>query len=205
METTEKNMEHKILEAAEKLFIEQGFTKTTTGQIAKSAGCNQALVHYYYRTKDNLFEKIFEKKIRFMLTHFLTINSAELSFEEKITRMIAAHLDFLKQNSHLVPFLLNEMVSNPERLKAVIVKIQDYPKSFLLQLSADLNKEIEKGTIRQISPIDLLLTIISLHVFAFWAKPILVTALNISDKEFQQILEHRKQEITETVLSRLKK
>lgn len=140
-----------------------------------------------------------------MLTHFLTINSAELSFEEKITRMIAAHLDFLKQNSHLVPFLLNEMVSNPERLKAVIVKIQDYPKSFLLQLSADLNKEIEKGTIRQISPIDLLLTIISLNVFAFWAKPILVTALNISDKEFQQILEHRKQEITETVLSRLKK
>ena len=66
-----ENTEAAILEAAEKLFMEQGFASTTTMQIAKRAGCNQALVHYYFRTKDNLFEKIFEEKVRFYRNEFL--------------------------------------------------------------------------------------------------------------------------------------
>ena len=59
MKPKEENMEYKILKAAEKLFLEQGFIRTKMAQIAEEAGCNQALVHYYYRTKELLFEKIY--------------------------------------------------------------------------------------------------------------------------------------------------
>ena len=77
-----ENTEAAILEAAEKLFMEQGFASTTTMQIAKRAGCNQALVHYYFRTKDNLFEKIFEEKVRFIVTNFLNIRRSKIRYEK---------------------------------------------------------------------------------------------------------------------------
>ena len=52
-------MEIQILETAEKLFLEKGFASTSTTEIAREVGCNQALVHYYFRTKENLFNTIY--------------------------------------------------------------------------------------------------------------------------------------------------
>ena len=205
MKAEDKNMEFQILEAAEKLFLEQGFAKTSTGQIAKLAGCNQALVHYYYRTKDNLFDKIFEEKIRFIATNFLYIDSTEHSFEKKIEKMIEMHFDFLMQNPKIPAFILNEISSNPDRSQSLIEKLKQYPKSILQQLDSDLKKEVEKGTINQILGVDLLVTIVSLNIAPFLLKPILQKALNLSDKDIEITLEHRKKEIIDTVLSRLKK
>ena len=205
MKAEDKNMEFQILEAAEKLFLEQGFAKTSTGQIAKLAGCNQALVHYYYRTKDNLFDKIFEEKIRFITTNFLSVDSIEHTFEKKIEKMIEMHFDFLMQNPKIPAFILNEISSNPDRLQSLIEKLLQLPKSILFQLDIDLKKEIEKGTVREISGIDLLITAISLNLAPFLIKPVLQKALNISDKDINLALEQRKKEIIDTVLSRLKK
>ncbi len=205
MKAEDKNMEYQILEAAEKLFLEQGFAKTTTGQIAKLAGCNQALVHYYYRTKDNLFEKIFEEKVKLLVANIMTVNTSDIPLEERISQMIGMHFDFLKQNPKLIPFVLNEVTSNPERLHALVDKLQNYPKSVFAKLAADLNQEIEKGTIRPISAIDLLLTVASLNVAPFLIMPVLQKISDLSEKDVLEILEHRKQEVIETVLSRLRK
>jgi len=205
MKAEDKNMEFKILEAAEKLFLEQGFAKTSTGQIAKLAGCNQALVHYYYRTKDNLFDKIFEEKIRFITSNFLSVDSIGLTLEKKIEKMVGMHFDFLMQNPKIPAFILNEISSNPDRLQSLIEKLQQYPKSVLLQLNSDLEKEVEKGTIRPISGVDLLLTVISLNIAPFLINPILQKALNLSNEDIALALEHRKKETIDIVLSRLKK
>ena len=56
-----EEMENKILEAAQELFLEKGYMATSTVDIAKKVGCNQALVHYYFRTKQNLFKQIYLK------------------------------------------------------------------------------------------------------------------------------------------------
>ncbi len=205
MKADDKNMEYQILEAAEKLFLEQGFAKTTTGQIAKLAGCNQALVHYYYRTKDNLFDKIFEEKIKLVVTNLMTVNKSDISIEERIPQMISMHFDFLKQNPNLLMFVLNEITSNPERVHFLVNKLQNYPKSVLDTLDTDLKKEIEKGNIRPITSTDLLLTIVSLNIAPFIILPTLQKALSLPDTAFQDLLEHRKQEVIDTVLARLKK
>lgn len=205
MKTDDKNMEIQILEAAEKLFLDQGFIKTTTGQIAKLAGCNQALVHYYYRTKDNLFDKVFEEKIRLLTSNILLVDTTGTNLEEGITKMVGMHFDFLKQNPKLIPFVLNEIISNPDRVYTLVGRMQQYPKSIFAKLDADLKKEVEKGTIHPISAIDLLFTIASLNVTPFLVMPILQKALDMSDVDMNEALEHRKKEVVNIILSRLRK
>lgn len=205
MNSEEKNMELQILEAAENLFLEQGFTKTTTGQIAKEVGCNQALVHYYYRTKDNLFDKIFEEKVRLVLSNLTTIHSVGISFEEKLVRMIGLHFDFLAQNPRLVSFIFNEASTNITRLTDLVEKLGQYPRPFFTQMEAELKHEIDNGTFRPISSIDLMLTIISLNVTPFLLRPIFQKAMKLSDAAYQQLLEQRKRENIEIILMRLKK
>lgn len=205
MKEDDKSTEFQILEAAEKLFLEQGYAKTTTGQIAKLAGCNQALVHYYYRTKDNLFEKIFEKKVQLMATNILVLDSTTTAFEEKLAKMVGLHFDFLRQNPKLAPFILNEILTNPERVRSLFEKLHQYPESIFAQLETYLQKEAEKGTIRLVPAVDILFTLVSLNVTPFLIFPTLKKVLNLSDEEVQIMLEHRKQESIETILSRLRK
>jgi AcrR family transcriptional regulator len=204
MATDETNMEERILKAAEELFLEQSFAKTTTGQIAKLAGCNQALVHYYYRTKDNLFDRIFEEKARLLFAGILKVESSELPFEEKIRRMVGAHFDFIRQNPRLVPFVLNEIMFNPARLHSLVDKLQQYPKSIFTHLEPQLKAEIERGKIRPISAMDLLLTVVSLNVTPFFILPVVQKAAGLPEAAVDEILERRKQEVIETVLARLK-
>lgn len=205
MKEDEKNMENQILEVAEKLFIEQGFAKTTTAQIARVAGCNQALVHYYYRTKNNLFEKIFEEKLRLLQTSLLTPEIAAVSFEAKIVMMVDTYFDFVSKNRYLFPFILTEISSNPERLQTVINNLQNNSRTIVENLDAEIKSEVEKGNIRPISTSNLILTFLSLNITPFILSPIFQGILNISSIENENQLDVRKQEITEILLSRLRK
>jgi AcrR family transcriptional regulator len=205
MGSEEKNMEERILEAAEELFLEQGFAKTTTGQIAKLAGCNQALVHYYYRTKENLFDKIFEEKARLLFSNLSKVDTSGIPLEEKIRKMIGVHFDFLRQNPRIVSFVLNEIMFNPARLQSLVDKLQQYPKSIFTQLEPRLKAEVESGNIRPVSAVDLMLTIVSLNVAPFLIVPLMQKATGMTDVDADRLLEQRKQEVIETVLSRLNK
>jgi len=82
----DSNTEQMILETAERLFLRKGYAMTSTTEIAREVGCNQALVHYYFRTKDRLFEAIFEKKVRLFVSTLLQVTHEEVPFEEKLKR-----------------------------------------------------------------------------------------------------------------------
>jgi AcrR family transcriptional regulator len=204
MDLETKNMEKRILAAAEGLFLEQGFTKTTTGQIAKAAGCNQALVHYYYRTKERLFEQIFEEKMRFIAGNIMVIDADGTPFEEKIARMVGAHFDFLAQNPLFVPFIAGELLSNPERFAPVLEKHGHYPQGMFARLDTELQKEVARGTIRPISTIDLVATIVSLNVAPFFVLRALQKLTTLSGEAVEEWFEARRLENINTVLSRIK-
>jgi AcrR family transcriptional regulator len=97
----ELSTEQAILDAAEELFLENGYAKTSTTAIARKAGCNQALVHYYYRSKENLFGLVFRQKIGIFMSFFLQVSNEDLPFEEKLTKRIGAHFDMLRANERL--------------------------------------------------------------------------------------------------------
>ncbi len=199
-------MELKILESAEKLFLEQGFLKTTTGQIAQLAGCNQALVHYYYRTKEQLFERVYEQKIQLLFSNFIAEVETCDSFEESITRMVRMHFRFLKENPMLPSFLLNECLNNPlERMSALKARLSVLIPTVKRRLEETLNREIAAGNIRPISVLDLLFSIISLNVMPFLVMPLFQTLSGSSDEEMQTLLAHREEETVNLILARLKK
>lgn len=206
MKKDDQNMELKILESAEKLFLEQGFLKTTTGQIAQLAGCNQALVHYYYRTKEQLFERVYEQKIQLLFSNFIAEVETCDSFEESITRMVRMHFRFLKENPMLPSFLLNESLNNPlERMSALKAKLSVLIPTVKRRLEETLNREIAAGNIRPISVLDLLFSIISLNVMPFLVMPLFQTLSGSSDEEMQTLLAHREEETVNLILARLKK
>lgn len=206
MKKDDQNMELKILESAEKLFLEQGFLKTTTGQIAQLAGCNQALVHYYYRTKEQLFERVYEQKIQLLFSNFIAEVETCDSFEESITRMVRMHFRFLKENPMLPSFLLNECLNNPlERKSALKARLSVLIPTVKRRLEEILNREIAAGNIRPISVLDLLFSIISLNVMPFLVMPLFQTLSDSSDEEMQTLLAHREEETVNLILARLKK
>ncbi len=205
MSIDEKKMEERILKAAEELFLELGFAKTTTGRIARLAGCNQALVHYYYRTKERLFEQVFEEKISYIAGNILAIDAGEDSFEEKIARMVGAHFDFLVQNPLFVPFIVGELLANPERFVPVLDKHGHYPQGIFAKLDGELQKEVARGTIRPISTLDLVATVMSLNVTPFLVLPAIHKLTTLPHGAVEAWFAARRQENIDTVLARLRK
>lgn len=201
---SDQNMEQAILESATRLFLEKGFKATSTTEIAKDAGCNQALVHYYYRTKDRLFEAIFEKKMKSFIGSFLAISEKDISFKEKLTRKIEAHFDAISADPQLPLFLFNEINSNPKRLEQLREKLGDIPATVFIQIKNELDEEIASGNIRPITFYDLLLNIVSLNIMIFIIEPLFKTITRISDEDFLKLRERRKKENVHIILNSLK-
>jgi len=200
---TKQNMEEAILEQATALFLEKGFKATSTSEIARVVGCNQALVHYYYRTKERLFEAIFQKKIKFFLSSLLYIGNEDLPYKEKLAKKIESHFEAIRLEPKLPLFFFSELGMNPERLKAVRETLGDLPQEAIEQMNRELQDEIKKGSVRPITIYDLLMTIVSLNIIAFLGEPIFKTITRISDEEYQLLLDRRKIENVHIILSSL--
>lgn len=199
-----KTAEQAILETAEKLFLEKGFALTSTVEIAKIVGCNQALVHYYFRTKERLFDAVFEKAADMFVLTFLRPADENISFNEKVRRKIESHYDMLKANPKLPFLFFNELNTNPGRLNLLREKIGALPKSLLDQMDRDLRIEIEKGAIRPMTALDLMLTILSLNLVLFLAGPALQVLTGITEPEYQNLVESRKRENMTIILKSLR-
>lgn len=205
MKNEETNTGQAILKAAEELFLEQGFEQTTTKQIAQRAGCNQALLHYYYRTKDNLFVQIFEEKAKFIATHFLDINLTAQTLEERISQMVEVHFELFRKNPRLVPFLLKEVLSDPVRVAPILDKIKQYMVKIFGIIDEALHEEIEKGAARPVSTLNVILTLVSLDMAPFIIAPVLQRVLDLTDEQLDEQLDKRKPEVVEILLRQIRK
>jgi transcriptional regulator len=202
-----QDTEIRILEAAERLFLKQGFKATTTSQIAKEAGCNQALVHYYYRTKEKLFESIWIGKVKLLVASFSDLHLSYNSIEELVTEIINEHWTFLVKNSDLMLFILREMLNGTKfEYEQIMEEVWLSLGSTLSSIDTILNKEIQMGKINPISSKDLLFTIFSLDVFPFILPSLLKDKIKNSDTRCMlDEIKNRKEEVIKTVLARLRK
>ena len=203
---TNDNMELRIREVAQELFFKQGYALTSTTQIAKEVGCTQALVHYYYRTKENLFRQIFLEQIQAALGVIGQSLMNEESFDKFIEHAISMYFDALMSNPRLPFFVLEELVSNPARrqyLRENFIKKPSYGMLYM-QFDARLRKEQQEGRMAKMEPFDLMMTIVSLTVFTFLSMPVFQDLLAQTDEQVQTFVQHRKAEITRFVLKGLK-
>lgn len=199
----EKNKETQILESATKLFLEKGFARTSTTEIAKAAGCNQALVHYYFRTKDKLFEAIFKTKMKTFIESVFSLKQDYNSFEERLALMIGNHFDVISANPKIPSLLLSELNANPDRLK-MLGTIEGGPKEVIKVLESELIKEIKAGNVREMSVYDLLFAILSLNISIFLIEKPFRAISGIANNEFKSLLQRRKKENIEIILKGIK-
>jgi AcrR family transcriptional regulator len=196
--------EQQILEAAETLFYERGYAMTHTTDIARMVGCNQALVHYYFRTKEKLFESFFESKVRLFIMALVNSGDEEKDFESKLKKKIEVHFDMLRNHPRLPFLLFNEISTNPKKVEEYKTKLGDMPSLLLESLDKELEKQARLGNIIKISAIDLLITIISMNAIMFVASPIFKALTNAGEKEYEMMLDKRRSLNVEIILKYLK-
>ena len=202
---SELSMEQVILETAERLFLEKGFTATSTTQIAKAVGCNQALVHYYFRTKENLFNTIFEQKFRMLFENlYASQNFGNIPFPEKVRHAVESHFDLLTKNPKLPLLVATELARLPENLKNLRNKLQAVPFELFTKLSQELEKEIAEGRARKIELIDIIITMVTLNAGFFMLIPIAKNIMQLDDEQTKELLAHRREENVQVILNDIK-
>jgi len=201
----EQPLEEAILEVAEKLFLEKGFAMTSTTEIAKEVGRNQALVHYYFRTKDNLFNVIFEQKFKtFFQGVFEMRTMGNLSFQDKLRHIIETHFDLLRKNPKMPALILNELSRRPDQIAVLREKLHSLPEKLFAELEKDLQVEIQQGNIRDISLMDILVSMLSLNIALFIIMPVAETILQINEIQKEFMITHRRSENVDFILKSLR-
>jgi len=202
MTSQDINTETLILETARSVFVEKGFDGARMQEIADKAGINKALLHYYFRSKENLFESILNESIQKIIPHILEFMESEVPLAGKIEGFISNYIGLLIDNPHIPSFVLHELSRNPDRMSSTILRTGIDPKV----LRDKLAQQIQEENFIEIEPAQLVVNIIALCVFPFIAKPVLQTVLfdNYPEK-YQQFIESRKKEVTHFILKALEK
>ena len=194
--------EHRILEAAKKEFITNGLDGTSMQQIADAAKINKSLLHYYFRTKENLFDAVFSFALKRFLPQIQDIISSKESLFVKLDKIISQYIDMLDQNPFIPLFVLHELKRNPQRPYDLLIESGLKPKLIF----AHLVSEEDKKHIRQVDPVHLMVNVIALCIFPYAAEPLLRKILFDDDdqliREFRKV---RKSEISSFVVHAIQK
>jgi len=147
------DMESRILEAAKVVFVRKGYNQTTMTDIANEVGIGRTALHYYYRTKEMLFEAIFGQLMGIILPNIKKIVEEDVPVIDKIQKAIDQYIEVLKENFLFPIFVVSEMNRDPEHLYRVLLK--DPNKVLpILQLREEIEEEMNKGNIRKIPLIE---------------------------------------------------
>jgi AcrR family transcriptional regulator len=178
--------EEKIKSAARKVFTQKGFSATRTRDIAEEANINLALLNYYFRSKEKLFDLIMmENMQQFVMAIALVLNNDKYSLNEKVERIAENYIHLLLKNPGLPLFILHEIKANPEKFMATMGV-----KKILME--SHFYKQLKKESKSNINPLHFLINIIGLAVFPFLAGPLLKIIGNMNETEFIKLMEERK-------------
>lgn len=192
--------EEKILEAAKKVFVRKGMYGARMQEIADEAGINKALLHYYFRGKNKLFDAIFREAFQEMAPKAFDILQGDLPLDEKIKLFVSKYIDTISANPFLPLFIINEINQNPDRLGTIV----DLMGGIKDEISKDVKVKVKAGEFRDIDPVQLYVNILAMSLFPFLAKPIIQGAFSITEEMFQEFLEERKKLIPDIILNYLK-
>lgn len=196
-ETTEEL----ILEAAKDIFQEKGMSGARMQEIADKAGTNKAMLHYYYRSKQLLFEAVFKNAFLLLAPQLNAILNDDSTIEEKIKNFTHDYISFISKHPYIPNFVIQELNRNPNFLE----KMQEtaaFPS--LDKFNEQVKKEVEAGVLIPIDGKQLFIHIVSLTIFPFVAKPLINGFLKLSEPEFKKMMEQRKTEVSEFIIGSIK-
>ena len=198
----EHNTEALILEAAKDVFQHKGMDGARMQEIANKAGINKAMLHYYYRSKQKLFEAVFKSAINLMAPKVVEIINTEEHLFDKIRNFTDKYITFISQHSYIPLFIINELRRNPEILKATLDK--NFDASVKEKLKKQIEELIQNKEIKPISADQLFLDVISLCVFPVITKPLMTTILDKTNKQYDELINRRKKYVADFIINAIK-
>ncbi len=196
------NTEQLILNAAVEIFQSKGFAASRMQEIADKAEINKALLHYYFRSKQLLFETVFKSALGQLAPEINKVFNADLSITKKVTRFVAYYIPFVNKNRFLPVFIIQELNNNPEfAIKFFSNNSLPQTTKFreqLLQASRD-------GDIRKIDPDQFILDLFAVVVFPFIGRPLMKNLLQKDDNGFDDLIKDRVEHATSMLLNSIKK
>ncbi|PKN73901.1 MAG: hypothetical protein CVU50_01580 [Candidatus Cloacimonetes bacterium HGW-Cloacimonetes-3] len=191
--------EERIMQAAIAVFCLRGYDGARMQEIADSADISKASLHYYFRSKENLFRKTVRELFSSIIRNIRSRISEDDSIEEVIGKLVNGYVDMFTAHRRQAFYFLTELMKHEEVLSEIMAGLDT--SAFTGGILERFRKEREAGTIIDIEPVDLLINIIGMSVFPIMAEPMLKRALNLSEAEFSNLLAKRKPIVINFVLA----
>lgn len=200
-----QSTEERILEAAVQEFMTKGYAGARTTAIAEAAGVTHAMLHYYFRTKDKLLDRIIESKIGTLRDIMLaSLGDPTIPLFDKIKSAIENHQDFIAANPELPRFMINEVLNRPDRMPKVIERLKHHTPLVVQSLQRQIDEYADRDLCRRVDAGMLMLDIVSLNIFPFSATPMVNALLGGMMEDREAFVEARKKENLDTIMRKLK-
>lgn len=192
----------RILKAAEDEFLEKGYGNAKMMSIAERAGVSHSMLHYYYRSKENLFEKILDSKIKVIVGILKAIREKGLTIEDTIKELVFNQFEIIRADDRFAWFIVNEVLPNPKNLEKVIEMVKPTLNEYFAGFNEYLQENLKAGKIRRIDLPNLVFDIIGMNLSSFFAIPVIKRLSPETD--IDKYLEERKKSNAELVVAALR-
>jgi AcrR family transcriptional regulator len=201
--------EARILDAAHAVFLRSGTAGARMQDIAAQAGVNQALLHYYFRSKDRLAEAVFRRAASELLPRVIEVMASDAPLDDKVKRVVHLELDLLLRTPTLPGYIISELHHHPERSRQLIAALtgltpEDVRPKVLSNLGRQLDAAVRAGTIRPIAPDQFMVNLMALCIFPFAARPMIAAVLGLDQRGFETFIERRRDQLAAFFLGALR-
>jgi AcrR family transcriptional regulator len=201
--------EQRILDAAHAVFVRRGTAGARMQEIAAEAGVNQALLHYYFRNKEQLAQAAFERAARGFMPAVVQVIASAGGLEDKVRRIIELEIEHLSRAPYLPGYIIGEIAHHPERAAQLIAAAtglgpRDLRRRIFETLRRQIDARVKAGAMRAIAPESFVVNLVALCIFPFAARPMIQVMLGLDDRRFMQFIARRRQELPRFFLGALR-
>ncbi|HEY7291176.1 MAG TPA: TetR/AcrR family transcriptional regulator [Vicinamibacterales bacterium] len=192
--------EQRILDAAHAVFARHGTAGARMQDIAKEARVNQALLHYYFRSKARLSDAVFLRAAAQLMPQVIQVMASDLTLADKVKRVVHLELDHLLRTPYLPGYIISELHHHPERLRQLASSLtglapEDLRQRVIGKLKQQLDAGARAGRIRHIAADQFMVNIMSLCIFPFAARPMIATVLGLDQDGFERFIHERRDQL----------
>jgi TetR/AcrR family transcriptional regulator len=201
--------ERRILDAANAVFLKRGTAGARMQEIAREAGVNHALLHYYFRSKGQLAAAVFQRAAGALLPAVIEVMSSTRPLRDKVHEVVAIEIDHLTKAPQLPAYIISELAHHPERVHQLVADTAGVsPDAIGRRVTSVLKRQIaaavRRGEIRSIDPAQFIVNLLSLCIFPFAARPLLQGVLGMDDVAFTAFIARRRVQLPEFFMEALR-
>jgi TetR/AcrR family transcriptional regulator len=186
--------EQLIKDTAKRVFLTEGKMLATTQEIADAAGVNRTLLHYYFRSRDALFDMVFKEALTKLRERLHEVLGSELLFKQKVENLVSVFYEELTESPYLETFIALQLNQEPEKYEELFIGLPG-GKERMKKFFKEIQQEMEKGNIAEMKPINFFINLFGLMAYPFVARPIYLKMFELTDSGYNKLLIERKKSI----------